>query len=132
MIEEIRIASTEREEIIDITHQVKDAVKRSGVTDGICVVFALHATAAITVLENHDPNICHDFLDCLSGHVPSGKWRHDQVDGNGDSHIKAGLVGPSETFIIRAGKIALGTWQSVVACEFDGPRSDRTIIVKVG
>lgn len=123
------ISSEKRNELIDITDRIAGACK--GVKEGTCTVFTSHATAAITVIENYDPNICDDFLDALSEQIPQGKWRHDKIDGNGDAHIKAAVIGPSETFIIEEGKLILGTWQSIVLCEFDGPRTDRHVHVKI-
>ena len=116
---------------MDITAQAREEVRRSGVTNGICSLYAHGATAALMVQENDDPNIAFDVLDCLAELVPAGKWRHDRVDGNGASHIQAGLVGPSETIPIRDGELALSTWQNVFLCDFDGPRRTRRILVTI-
>lgn len=124
--------STRRErELVDITDQAREEVRRSGVRDGLCALYAHGATAALMIQENDDPNIAFDVLDCLDGLVPAGKWRHDRVDGNGASHIQAGIVGPSETIPIRDGALALSTWQNVFLCDFDGPRSVRRILVTI-
>lgn len=124
--------STRRErELVDITAQAREEVRRSGVRDGICALYAHGATAALMVQENDDPNIAFDVLDCLDELVPAGKWRHDRVDGNGASHIQAGIVGPSETIPIRDGELALSTWQNVFLCDFDGPRQTRRILVTI-
>ncbi len=124
------ISSTKKQEVIDITDKVKRAVQASGVKEGICIVYTPHATASIIVNENWDPNINLDFLDALSAIIPPGRWRHDTVDGNGDAHIKAAIVGPSETFIIEKGSLLLGQWQNVLLADFDGPR-ERKVVVKI-
>ena len=81
------------------------------------------------IQENWDPNIPNDVLRCLRSIAPSGQWLHDRVDGNGDAHIKAGLVGPSETVPVQDGQLLLSTWQNIFFCEFDGPRTSRKVIV---
>jgi secondary thiamine-phosphate synthase enzyme len=124
--------STERErELVDITEQVRAEVRRSGIRDGTCALYAQGATAALMIQENDDPNITLDVLDCLDSIAPPGKWRHDRVDNNGSAHIQAGIVGPSEVIPIRDGRLALSTWQNVFLCDFDGPRSRRTVLVTV-
>jgi secondary thiamine-phosphate synthase enzyme len=124
--------STQRErELLDITERVRAEVARSGIREGICALYAQGATAALMVQENDDPNITLDVLDCLESMAPPGRWRHDRVDDNGSAHIQAGLVGPSEVIPIRAGRLALSTWQNVFLCDFDGPRSRRTVVVTI-
>ena len=104
----------------------------SGVKQGICNVFALHATAAIIINENYDPNISLDFLDALNKAIPEkAGYRHDRVDGNAASHIKAAILGPGENIPIKDGKLYLGTWQSVMLVELDGPRKTRKINVEI-
>lgn len=90
------VHSQRKQEITDITDTVKKIITESRIKEGICVVYAPHATAGIIINENWDPNINEDFLNALSKLIPSGKWLHDKVDGNGDAHIKSALVGPSE------------------------------------
>ena len=91
-----------------------------------------HATAAITVNENDDPNIGTDFLRALAKMVPEHDgWLHDRIDNNAAAHIKSALVGPSVTIPVIDGKLALGTWQNVFFCEFDGPRRERRVIVSI-
>ena len=124
--------STQRErELSDITERVRAEVARSGIRDGICALYAQGATAALMVQENDDPNITLDVLDCLESMAPHGRWRHDRVDDNGSAHIQAGIVGPSEVIPIREGRLALSTWQNVFLCDFDGPRSRRTVVVTI-
>jgi secondary thiamine-phosphate synthase enzyme len=130
-VAEFTISSSKKQEVVDITEQVKEIVMGSKVKEGICVIYTPHATAAIIINENWDPNISLDFLDSLNALIPIGKWRHDKVDGNGSSHIKAAIVGPSETIPITAGKLDLGQWQNIMLADFDGPRNSRKIIVKI-
>ncbi len=119
-------------EVHDITSQVAAAVRESGARDGLCAVFTPHATAAVTVNENDDPNVGVDLLDALARLVKEHDgWRHDRVDDNAAAHIKAAIVGPSEAIPVVGGKLALGTWQNVFLCEFDGPRPSRRVHVTV-
>jgi len=124
----VRTRSTQ--EMLDVTAQVEEIVSRSGVVDGLCLIFVPHATAAVAVNENADPNVCTDTLEALGRMVPEGCWRHDRVDNNAAAHIKATLLGPSKTVAVRGGRLRLGTWQSLMLVEFDGPR-ERTVIVEV-
>lgn len=130
MKKEFTLHSGKRQEVIDITQPVEKIVAESGVKEGLCLVYTPHATAGVIINENWDPNIGDDFLEALSSLIPRGKWRHDSVDGNGDAHIKAALVGPSETMIISQGKLVLGKWQSLMFVDFDGPR-ERKVVVKI-
>jgi secondary thiamine-phosphate synthase enzyme len=126
------IATAEHNEVVDISDEVKRVVAESGVRDGLCSVFTAHATASITVNENDDPNIGTDFLTALRKVVVEHDgWLHDRVDNNAAAHIKSALVGPSETIPVEDGKLALGTWQNVFFCEFDGPRQRRGVVVTV-
>ena len=127
-MESIIVKSSKRNELIDISQQVEDIVVKSGVKEGICNVYAPHATCGVIINENYDPNICLDIMDCLKEYIPQGKWRHDRIDNNADSHIKAAIVGPSETIPISDGRLLLGTWQSIMLADFDGPK-ERTIVV---
>jgi len=127
----IKLSTTRERELVDITLQAQRLVRRSGTLEGICTLYAHGATAALMIQENDDPNIGEDVVDCLDKLVPKGVWRHDRVDGNGASHIQAGIVGPSETIPIREGKLDLSVWQNVFFCEFDGPRRRRTVAVTI-
>ncbi|MBI2650482.1 YjbQ family protein [Candidatus Woesearchaeota archaeon] len=129
MQEEFTISTNKKQELIDITDRINSIIRKSKIKNGLCNVFAAHATAAIIINENYDPNICLDLIDALNKLVPSGVWRHDKIDGNADSHIKYAILGPSETIPIKNGKLDLGRWQSVMFAELDGPRSNRKIIV---
>ena len=125
-----KIHTSKTQEMIDITSQVAETVRQSGIVQGLCMVYVPHATAAVVINENADPNVCQDILDALGRMVPEGAWRHDRVDNNAAAHIKATILGPSETVPVRDGSLQLGTWQSLMLVEFDGPR-ERTVIVEV-
>jgi secondary thiamine-phosphate synthase enzyme len=125
----ITFETREREELVDITEEVRSIVSEYGEGCDLCALYAQGATAAIMIQENWDPNIRKDVLDCLRIIAPKGRWIHDRIDGNGDAHIKAGIIGPSEIIPVEKGKLLLSTWQNVFFCEFDGPRSSRKVVV---
>lgn len=127
-MQELQVQTTATRELIDITDRVTAIVERSGVRDGLCHVFVPHATAAIVVNENDDPNLCTDTLDALDRLIPAGVWRHDRIDNNGAAHIQAVLLGPSETVPVVGGRLVLGTWQAIMLAELDGPRSRRVLV----
>ena len=128
MHETITIASTQREELIDITEAARAILKRSSIQNGIMSLYAQGATAAIMVQENWDDSVPLDVVNLLRQLIPAGVWLHDAQDGNGDSHLKAGLVGPSETIPIVDGQLGLSRWQNIFFCEFDGPRTERCLV----
>lgn len=126
------VATRRARECLDITERVSEIVRTSGVESGICHVAVLHATAAIVVNENDDPNIGVDLLSALERMVPDhAGWLHDRVDNNASAHIKAAILGPSETLPVRDGDLLLGTWQAVMLVELDGPRARRHVAVTV-
>lgn len=131
MRQEIILLTSRKQELIDITDKINSIIKKSKIKQGLCNVFAAHATAAIIINENYDPNICTDLLNALNNLIPSGVWLHDKIDGNADSHIKASILGQSETIPIKDSKLDLGRWQSCMFAELDGPRNDRKIIVTI-
>jgi secondary thiamine-phosphate synthase enzyme len=131
MQETIQLKTGKREELIDITEQVADVVRRTGVKSGLISVYAQGATSAIMIQENWDESVQLDVVDLLQKLIPRGVWLHDRQDGNGDAHLKAGLVGPSETVPIVDGKLGLSRWQNIFFCEFDGPRQDRKVLCTV-
>jgi len=131
MRESITISTHKREELVDITGQVNDVVQRSGVSNGLVSVYAQGATAALMIQENWDESVQTDVVHLLQKLIPKGVWLHDQQDGNGDSHLKSGLVGPSETIPLINGELGLSRWQNIFFCEFDGPRSERMIVCTV-
>ena len=116
----IEIKTTKREQLVDITKQVKQVVKESRLINGVVTVYAQGATADIMIQENWDESVQTDVVNFLKQIIPKGVWLHDQQDGNGDSHLKAGLVGPSETIPVINGELGLSTWQNIFLCEFDG------------
>ena len=125
---ELQIQTTAKREMIDLTARVAEIVARADLAEGLCSVYTPHATAAVVVNENDDPNVCVDVLDALDRLIPAGVWRHDRVDGNAASHIQATILGPGETIPVRAGKLALGTWQAIMLVELDGPRNRRVLV----
>lgn len=131
MKKSITIKTSKREILVDITDQVKTVLQESGVQNGLVNVYAQGATAAIMIQENWDDSVQTDVVNLLQKMIPKGVWLHDAQDGNGDSHLKAGLVGPSESVPVIDGKLGLSTWQNIFFCEFDGPRQDRKIVVTV-
>jgi len=127
---EFSIKTKKQQEVVDITEQVSDVVKKSKIKEGSVLIYVPHATAAITINENADPAVCLDFLHALDKVVPRGVWEHDKVDNNGAAHIKAAIIGPSVIIPIKNFKLQLGTWQGIMFCEFDGPR-ERKIIINI-
>lgn len=116
-----------REELVDITSSVQRILEESDLEDGLCVVFAPHTTAGITINENADPTVRRDIIKGL-GIVPTSGYAHSE--GNSPAHIKSSVVGPSLTVLVKGGELLLGTWQGIYFAEFDGPRR-RSVWVKV-
>lgn len=126
-MDDVVIRTARREELVDVTQHVEAAVVRAGVREGVAFVWVPHTTAAVTVNEGADPSVARDLLAALARLVPaSGPWEHRE--GNSDAHVKATLVGPSVAIPVHDGRLALGTWQAVFFCEFDGPRQRRLCI----
>ena len=127
---EFTIDTSKKFEVVDINDKVKDVVSKSGVSHGLCNVFTKHTTTAVIINENDDPNIGVDLVVALDKLIPEGVWLHDGVDDNGAAHLKSAILGPSETVHIKDGELVLGTWQSLMLVELDGPRK-RTVRVEV-
>ncbi|HEB49546.1 MAG TPA: YjbQ family protein [Desulfobulbus sp.] len=127
----ITIATDRRETLVDITGQVEEVVAASGIADGLVALYARGATGAIMIQENWDDSVQTDVIHLLRKLIPRGVWLHDQQDGNGDAHLKAGLVGPSETIPLMDGRLGLSRWQNIFFCEFDGPRTSRNIVCTI-
>ncbi len=125
---DFRISSKNRNQMIDITSQVSSAVSQSGITNGDCIVYCPHTTAAVTINENADPSVPHDILLTLEELIPHRRPGYRHSEGNSDAHCKSSLIGCSEQILIKDGKVNLGTWQGVFFCEFDGPRSRRVFL----
>lgn len=129
MIRRLEIATSSRAQMVDVTREVERAVSESGVQEGFCHIYVPHTTAGIAINENADPSVAQDILVVLEKMAPrGGSYRH--LEGNADSHVKASIVGSSETVLIEGGRLVLGTWQGLFLCEFDGPRR-RRLLVKV-
>ncbi len=131
MQKKIQIKTVHHNELYDITNEVSRFVSESGIKTGLVNVYAQGATAGIMVQENWDDSVQRDVIALLKKHIPQGVWEHDAQDGNGDAHLKAGIVGPSETIPIVNGAMGLSTWQNIFFCEFDGPRHQRPILLTI-
>ena len=131
MRENISVETSKREELVDITTQVQETVTQSKVENGLIVLYVQGATAALMIQENWDESVQTDVVNLLQKLIPKGVWLHDQQDGNGDSHLKAGLVGPSESIPVIDGRLGLSRWQNIFLCEFDGPRSERVVVCTI-
>jgi secondary thiamine-phosphate synthase enzyme len=130
-VDVVLIRTTRREELVNVTEHVEAAVARSGIREGVAVVWVPHTTAGVTVNEGADPSVARDLLAALSRLAPvSSAWEHRE--GNSDAHVKATLVGSSVTIPVHDGALALGTWQAVFFCEFDGPRQRRLAVSMLG
>ncbi|MCK5282639.1 MAG: secondary thiamine-phosphate synthase enzyme YjbQ [Nanoarchaeota archaeon] len=128
---ELSIQSTNNQELIDITKEIETLILNSKIKEGICHLYLPHATAALTINENADPNIKTDLLKSLNKMVPlHDNYLHDSIDNNAAAHIKSTLVGVSLTIPISSNTLQLGTWQDIFLCEFDGPRN-RNIIINI-
>lgn len=127
---EIIIKTEKREQIIDITEKVKEALKKSLERGKAALIYVPHATCSIIINENCDKNVCEDILAALRQQFPKGVWQHDNIDSNGDAHIKATIIGSSKLIPLENNELMLGNWQSIALAEFDGPR-ERKVIVKI-
>lgn len=126
-MKQINVSTRSRTELVDITSQVQGVVAESGVRDGVCHVYVPHTTAGVTINENADPSVREDILMELNKTIPlQDNYKH--LEGNAAAHIKATIVGSSETVLVEQGRLVLGTWQGLFFCEFDGPRSRRVLI----
>ena len=129
MMETFHVKTSAKTDFVDVTQSVQEAVRKSGVKEGICFIYIPHTTAAITINENADPTVPKDILMELNKIVPV-QDRYQHLEGNSPAHIKASLIGPSLSVFVESGRLVLGTWQGIFVCEFDGPRS-RQVYVKV-
>ena len=129
MLEKLQVKTSARTELVEMTGSIQGAVQRTGVKDGVCFIFVPHTTAGVTINENADPSVPRDVLMELNKMVPF-EDRYQHMEGNSAAHIKASLIGFSQTVFVESGRLVLGTWQGIFFCEFDGPRS-REVYVKV-
>lgn len=128
-METLRVKTKRRTQFVDVTNEVARVVKASGVASGACYVYVPHTTAGVVINEHADPDVAADLEGVFDRLIPhSGPYRHSE--GNTDSHAKAVLAGASQIIFVEGGKLALGTWQGIFLCEFDGPR-ERKVYVKV-
>ncbi len=127
----ITMSTSHREELVDITPLVEEIVSQQKIENGLIVLYVQGATAALMIQENWDESVQTDVVNLLRKLIPRGVWLHDRQDGNGDSHLKAGLVGPSESIPIIEGRLGLSRWQNIFLCEFDGPRSVRQVVCTI-
>lgn len=128
----ISVKTHRRNEMIDITAQIRAFVSQSGITNGSVTIFCPHTTAGITINENADPDVTHDILLTLDELLPQLRAGYQHAEGNSDAHVKSTLVGASETIFIENGSMILGTWQGIYFCEFDGPRSRKAYLHVMG
>jgi secondary thiamine-phosphate synthase enzyme len=118
----VTVKSSERVELIAITDQVASAVRQSGLQEGAVLVYTPHTTAGVTINENADPDVARDIIHALNKEFPDlPGFRH--TEGNSDAHVRSSVIGCAQWIPVQNGKLALGTWQGVFFCEFDGPRS---------
>ncbi|OIK05451.1 secondary thiamine-phosphate synthase enzyme YjbQ [Bacillus sp. MUM 13] len=132
MIKKISVNTRKRDEIIDLTPEVREFIKETGFEEGIAVIYSAHTTAGITINENADPDVKTDFLRRLDEIFP---WNHEldlHAEGNTAAHLKTSFTGPSQQVIVHKGKLILGTWQGIYFCEFDGPRERQVYITLLG
>ena len=129
MTEEFILSTSKQTAFIDITSHVEKIVRSSSVDNGTCIVFVPHTTAAVTINENADPSVRRDMIHALDKIVPD-TFSYTHAEGNSPAHIKASLIGNSESVFIKGGSLLLGTWQGIYFCEFDGPRR-RRVVVKI-
>ena len=126
--EDFRVNTKSRNQMIDITSQVRSFVSQSGISDGDVIVYCPHTTAGITINENADPSVIHDILLTMEELMPHRRVGYRHSEGNSDAHCKSSLFGCSEQVLIKDNSLSLGTWQAVFFCEFDGPRSRRVVL----
>lgn len=118
---ELQVKSDNRTQLIDITRDVQTALHEAGISEGLCMIYVPHTTAAVTINENADPTVKSDILKILNQVIPF-EANYGHMEGNSAAHIKSTLVGASELVVVRNGRLQLGTWQGIFFCEFDGPR----------
>jgi secondary thiamine-phosphate synthase enzyme len=129
MIHTLSVRTTSRVEMIDITGQIQELVRQSGVEEGVCHLFEAHTTAGLTINENADPSVQADILMVLN-RIISDQEAYRHLEGNSPAHVKASLMGAHLSVLVSNGRLLLGTWQGVFLCEFDGPRT-RKVHVKI-
>ena len=129
MIHTLSVRTNRRTEMVEITGQIQELVRLSGVTEGVCHIFSAHTTAGLTINENADPSVAADILMVLN-RIISDQEAYRHLEGNSPAHIKASLMGPQLTVLVSNGRLLLGTWQGIFLSEFDGPRT-RKVHLKI-
>ena len=125
------IRTSKSQEFVNITFEVRNAVRESGIRDGEVIIYIPHTTAAVTINESADPDVVRDIIAALNHLVPvRGDYHH--IEGNAHAHIKSSLLGCSTRVILKDGELLLGTWQGIFFCEFDGPRSRHIHVEVIG
>ena len=130
-MKELRFQTSERVQVLDITSEVERAVGESGVREGVCLVFVPHATAGI-ILNEWEPRIASDYVRFFEELVPKGDWKHNSIDDNAEAHLKSALLNAGRMIPVSSGRTVRGTWQSILLCEFDGPRDRRVVVQVIG
>ncbi|RUM28580.1 MAG: YjbQ family protein [Aquifex sp.] len=132
MKEVLRIRTTKHTSIVNITQQVEQVVKKSGVREGICVVYTPHTTACVFVNEGADPDVVRDIVYSLEKLIPWNDANYEHVEGNSAAHIRSAIIGNSRVIPVVEGELALGTWESIFLADFDGPRERKVIVMILG
>jgi len=128
---EVIVRTQKRRELVDITHEVEHAVDASGISNGLCLVFVPHATAAV-VANEHEKGLMNDILRKLEEEYPiNGEWEHNLIDDNAAAHLASAFIGSARVFPVKDRRLVRGTWQNIFLVELDGPRSTRRILVEV-
>lgn len=128
---DLTLRTSRRLELVDITGDVEEAVRESGVRNGLCLVFAPHATAAV-VANEHEHGLMSDMLRKIGEDYPAdGSWEHNRIDDNAAAHLASAFIGSGRLFPVRDGRLVRGTWQNIFLVELDGPRSSRRVVVEV-
>jgi secondary thiamine-phosphate synthase enzyme len=127
MLKEIPIKTGKRIELVDLTAEIQEVVSKSGVKDGLCVVYSPHTTAALIITENADPSVQKDIITKLSKMIPENEG-YSHMEGNSDAHIKSAIIGNSRTILVKEGRLLLGTWEGVMLFEGDGPRQRKLLV----
>ena len=128
MTKELSFQTSNKRQLLNITSEIQKAVAESKVQDGICLVFAPHATAAIILNEDED-GLKSDIENLVETWIPEGNWKHNQIDDNATAHLASSFIGQSKTIPIVDGKLKLGPWQEIFLLELDGPRPNRKVVV---
>lgn len=125
---EFFVETKKSREIVDITDMVKGALK-GNVKEGVCIVYAPHATAGI-IINEYEPNLERDFLNFFESFVPKGDYEHNKIDDNAEAHMLSAFFGSGKVVPVAGGRLVLGTWQRILLCEFDGPRKRRIVVIE--